>query len=117
MKRNKYMNMWSLDELNGMKEMEKHQEVNKIEFDTCPYCGATMRLRLVQDQMPGNVRQTGYYRATYDAVQYICGFCRSTSPIVYLTAELLDEEKVKERMIKEYIECDCDEDEEEESND
>lgn len=98
-------------------EMKEREEKKEIDFSTCPYCGSPMRLRLVRDDRHGNVRPSGYFMAAYDSVQFICTFCRSTSPIICLTNQIIDEEKVKERMINEYIECDYDEDEEEESND
>ena len=98
------------------KEVTQKTEKKEIDFETCPYCGSPMRLKLVQDRS-ATARYTGYYRSSYESVQFICVFCRSTSPAISLTPQIIDEEKVKERIIKEYIDCDCDEDEEEENDD
>lgn len=89
---------------------------HRIDFETCPYCGSPMRLTLVQDRS-ATARYSGYYRSSFESVQFTCGFCRSKSPAISLTPQIIDEEKVKERIIKEYIDCDCDEDEEEENDD
>lgn len=97
-------------------EVKEKTEKKEIDFETCPYCGGQMRLKLIQDRS-ATARYTGYYRSSYESVQFICSFCRSTSPAVSLTPQIIDEEKVKEIIIKEVIECDYDEDEEEENDD
>lgn len=98
-------------------EAIKKEEEKKIDFETCPHCGGSMRMKLVQDRPDNTVYSSVYHRPRYDSVQFICGFCRSTSPVIGLTPDIIDTEKVKKRIIKECIEYDCDEDEEEESND
>lgn len=99
-------------------ELTEKTEKKEIDFETCPYCGGVMRVKLCMKER-GSYYQRGYYDTTYDRVHFVCNFCGSTSPKLYLTPQIIDEDKVKERIIKEYIELnyDEDEDEEEENND
>lgn len=118
MKRIKYMPIPSRDERKEMKESKtktKKSERSDINVENCPYCGGEMRLKLCTDDR--RLVGSAYYRSTYDSVQFKCGFCGSTSPKIYLTPDILDKDKIKDLMIKEYIEFDCDEDEEEENDD
>ena len=98
-------------------EVTEKTEEKEIDFESCPYCGSPMRIRLVPDRPSNKVYSSGYCRSAYDSVVFICGWCKSTSPIIHLTPQLIDKEKVKELIIREYIECDCDKDGEEEIND
>ena len=96
-------------------EVTEKTEKKEIDFETCPYCGGPMRLRLCRYD-EGRLG-TGYHRSSYDAVHYICSFCESTSPKIYLTSLIIDADKVKERLKKEYIDRDYEYEDEEEEND